>query len=57
MLVAMKSVKTSAQLPAILSVDFSIAKKNILTPAVNPTAQILTDEFAPIEKYMALMLL
>jgi spermidine synthase len=57
MLVAMKSLNAKLPLASVLKNDFSIQAKNILTPKANPNVQILTDEFAPIEKYTAKMLL
>jgi len=56
MLVAMKSVDKPSIL-SILKTNFGIPEKNILSPKIKPGAEILADDFAPIEKYMALMLL
>ncbi len=56
MLVAFKSSETHLPL-AILRNKFKIPEKNIFTPKSNDEILILTDDFAPIEKYMAKMLL
>lgn len=56
MLVAFKSPETSIPL-ATLRTKFKIPEKNVFIPAISPDTIVLTDEFAPIEKYMAKMLL
>ena len=56
MLVAFKSSEDSLPL-GILRNKFNIPVKNIFTPTINGDIPVLTDDFAPIEKYTAKMLL
>lgn len=56
MLVAWKSPEGHLPLK-ILETKFDIPEKNIFVPISGPDTEVLTDEFAPIEKYMAEMLL
>ncbi|KKU67426.1 MAG: Spermine synthase [Parcubacteria group bacterium GW2011_GWA2_47_16] len=56
MLVALKTPRAS--LPTdILRDTFGIPERNIFTPSIDDDIDALTDEFAPIEKYTAKMLL
>lgn len=56
MLVALKTPRASLPLE-ILRDKFDIPERNAFTPIIDNGINVLTDDFAPIEKYMAKMLL